>query len=216
MVQKPVRPRVDQEIEALILRMAKENPDWGNDRIVGALANLGHQVSDQTVGNILLRNGIRPAPIRQSRTAWHDFIRSHMDVLVGTDFFSVEVVTLHGLVTYYVLFFIHLETRQVEIAGMTPHPNEVWMKQIARNVTMDEWGFLENCRYLIHDRDTKYCQSFRTVIESGGIKTVQFPARSPNLNAFSERWVRSIKAECLLKLILFGESSLRRGACANI
>ena len=93
---------------------------------------------------------------------------------------------------------------------MTPHPNEVWMKQIARNVTMDEWGFLENCRYLIHDRDTKYCQSFRTVIESGGIKTVRLPARSPNLNAFSERWVRSIKDECLSKLILFGESSLRR------
>ena len=92
---------------------------------------------------------------------------------------------------------------------MTPHPNEVWMKQIARNVTMDEWGFLENCRYLIHDRDTKYCQSFRTVIESGGIKSVRLPARSPNLNAFSERWVRSIKDERLSKLILFGESSLR-------
>ena len=100
----PGRPRVDQEIEALILRMAKENPDWGYDRIVGALANLGHQVSDQTVGNILLRNGIRPAPIRQSRTTWHDFIRSHMDVLVGTDFFSVEVVTLHGLVTSRPIF----------------------------------------------------------------------------------------------------------------
>lgn len=204
------RPRVDPEIEAMILRMAKENPDWGYDRIVGALVNLGYGVSDQTVGNILRRNGIQPAPIRQSRTTWKDFIRSHMDVLAGTDFFSVEVVTLRGLVTYYVLFFIHLETRQVEIAGMTPHPNEVWMNQIARNVTMDEWGFLENCRYLIHDRDTKYCQLFRTVIESGGIKTIKLPARSPNLNAFSERWVRSIKDECLSKLILFGESSLRR------
>lgn len=134
----PGRPRVDQEIEALILRMAKENPDWGYDRMVGALANLDHDVSDQTVGNILRRNGIQPAPIRQSRTTWKDFIRSHMDVLAGTDFFSVEVVTLRGLVTYYVLFFIHLETRQVEIAGMTPHPNEDWMNQIARNVTMDE------------------------------------------------------------------------------
>lgn len=162
----PGRPRVDQEIEALILRMAKDNPDWGYDRIVGALANLGYEVSDQTVGNVLRRNGIRPAPIRQSRTTWKVFIRSHRDVLAGTDFFRVEVVTLRGLVTYYVLFFIHLETRQVEIAGMTPHPNEVWMKQIARNVTMDEWGFLENCRYLIHDRDTKHCQSFRRVIES--------------------------------------------------
>ena len=101
----PGRPRVDQEIEALILRMAKENPDWGYDRIVGALANLGHEVSDQTVGNVLRRNGIGPAPIRQSRTTWKDFIRSHMDVLVGTDFFSVEVVTLRGLVTSRPFFY---------------------------------------------------------------------------------------------------------------
>ena len=95
------------------------------------------------------------------------------------------------------------------VAGMTPHPNEVWMKQIARNLTMDEWGFLKNCRYLIHDRDTKFCQSFCKPIESGDVKTVRLPARSPNLNAFSERWVRSVKDECLSKLILFGESSLR-------
>ena len=94
-----------------------------------------------------------------------------MAVLAGTDFFSVEVLTLHGLVTYYVLFFIHLESRKVEIAGVTQHPNERWMKQIARNVTMDEWGVLGNCRYLIHDRDTKYCQSFRKIIETVDIKT---------------------------------------------
>jgi hypothetical protein len=109
-----------------------------------------------------------------------------------------------------VLFFIHLESRKVEIAGMTPHPNEVWMKQIARNVTMDEWGFLGNFRYLIHDRDTKYCRSFREIIESGDVKPLRLPARSPNLNAFSERWVKSVKNECLSKLILFGETSLRR------
>ncbi len=171
---------------------------------------LGYEISDQTVGNILRRNGIPPAPTRQSTTTWRDFIRSHRGVLVGTDFLSVEVVTLRGLVTYYVLFFIQLETRQVEVAGMTPHPNEIWMKQMARNVAMEEWGFLANSRYLIHDRDTKYCQSFCTMIESGGVKTIKLPARSPNLNAFSERWVRSVKEECLSKLILFGESSLRR------
>jgi hypothetical protein len=133
-----------------------------------------------------------------------------MAVLAGTDFFSVEVLTLRGLVTYYVLFFIHLESRKVEIAGITSHPNERWMKQIARNVTMDEWGFLSNCRYLIHDRDTKYCQSFRNIIESGSVKTLPLPARSPNLNAFAERWVESVKDDCLSKLILFGETSLRR------
>ena len=145
------------------------------------------------------------------------FVRTCLS-LRAADFFSVEVLTLRGLVTYYVLFFIHLESRKVEIAGMTPHPNEVWracpalpgMKQIARNVTMDEWGFLGNCRYLIHDRDTKYYQSFREIIESGDVKPLRLPARSPNLNAYSERWVKSIKDDCLSKLILFGETSLRR------
>jgi hypothetical protein len=206
----PGRPRIDGEIEQLVVRMAKENSDWGYDRIVGAMANLGYTLSDQTVGNILRRHGILPAPARKRTTTWADFIRTHMAVLAGTDFFSVEVLTLRGLVTYYVLFFIHLESRKVEIAGITQHPNERWMKQIARNVTMDEWGFLGNCRYLIHDRDTKYCQSFRNIIESGDVKTLPLPARSPNLNAFSERWVKSVKDDCLSKLILFGETSLRR------
>jgi putative transposase len=206
----PGRPRIDAEIEQWVVRMAKENSDWGYDRIVGAIANLGYRLSDQTVGNILQRHGILPAPERKRTTTWTDFIRAHMSVLAGTDFFSVEVLTLRGLVTYYVLFFIRLESRQVEVAGITQHPNEAWMKQIARNVTMDEWGFLDNCRYLIHDRDTKYCQSYRDIIESGGVKTLPLPARSPNLNAFAERWVKSVKEECLSKLILFGEASLRR------
>jgi putative transposase len=105
---------------------------------------------------------------------------------------------------------IHLEGRKVEVAGITPHPNEQWMKQMARNVTMDEWGFLDNCRYLIHDRDTKYCQSFRGIIESGDVKMLPLPVRSPNLNAFAERWVKSVKDDCLSNLILFGETSLRR------
>ena len=206
----PGRPRIDDEIEQWVVRMAKENSDWGYDRIVGAMANLGYRLSDQTIGNILQRHGIPPAPERKRTTTWTDFIRAHMSVLAGTDFFSVEVLTLLGLVTYYVLFFIRLESRRVEVAGITRHPNEAWMKQIARNVTMDEWGFLDNCRYLIHDRDTKYCQSFRDIIESGDVKTLPLPARSPNLNAVAERWVKSVKEECLSKLILFGEASLRR------
>ena len=206
----PGRPRIDDEIEQWVVRMAKENSDWGYDRIVGAMANLGYRLSDQTVGNILQRHGIPPAPERKRTTMWADFIRVHMAVLAGTDFFSVEVLTLRGLVTYYVLFFIRLESRRVEVAGITQHPNEAWMKQIARNVTMDEWGFLDNCSYLIHDRDTKYCQSFRDIVESGDVRTLPLPARSPNLNAFAERWVKSVKDECLSKLILFGEASLRR------
>jgi transposase InsO family protein len=206
----PGRPRIDDEIEQWVVRMAKENSDWGYDRIVGAMANLGYRLSDQTVGNILQRHGIPPAPERKRTTTWADFVRVHMPVLAGTDFFSVEVLTLRGLVTYYVLFFIRLESRRVEVAGITQHPNEAWMKQIARNVTMDEWGFLDNCSYLIHDRDTKYCQSFRDIVESGDVRTLPLPARSPNLNAFAERWVKSVKDECLSKLILFGEASLRR------
>ncbi len=206
----PGRPRVDGEVEQLVIRMARENPGWGYDRIVGALANLGYELSDQTVGNILRRNGIPPAPQRKQTTTWKDFIRAHMDVLAGTDFFTVEVLTLRGLVTYYVLFFIHLESRRIEVAGITPHPNESWMKQIARNVTMDEWGFLESRRYLIHDRDTKFTDSFRAIVKSSHVEPLKLPAQSPNLNAHAERWVKSVKDECLLKLILFGGASLRR------
>jgi putative transposase len=204
------RPRINEEIERLVVQMAKENPSWGYDRMVGALKNLGHQLSHQTVGNILHRHGISPAPKRKQVVCWKDFIRSHMEVLVGTDFFTVEVLTLQGLVTYYVLFFIHLESRRVSLGAMTPYPDHIWMDQQARNATMEEWGFLRDCRYLLHDRDTKFCASLRELIESGGVETIRLPARSPNLNSFAERWVRSVREECLSKLILFGERSLRR------
>src|SRR5674476_712546 len=113
----PGRPRINREVEELIVRMAEENRSWGYDRIVGALANLGHEVSDQTVGNVLQRHGLPPAPERKHTTTWAAFIRAHLAVLAGTDFFTVEVLTLRGLVTYYVLFFIHLESRKMDIAG---------------------------------------------------------------------------------------------------
>src|ERR1017187_7604116 len=199
------RPRVDEETERLVVRMAKENPTWGYDRIVGALANLGQRLSDQTVGNILRRHEIPPAPKRKHTTTWRDFIRSHKDVLVGTDFFTVEVLTLKGLVTYYVLFFIQLESRRVCLAGITPHPDRQWMEQMGRNVTMQKWGFLANSRYLLHDRDSKFCMSFRQLIEAGRVKTMPLPTRSPNLNAYAERWVRSVKQECLCLANCYGE-----------
>ena len=205
----PGRPTIDQELEALVVRMARENRSWGYDRIVGALANLGHTISDQTVGNILKRHGLPPAPERKTTTTWKEFIRTHMDVLVATDFFTAEVWTLGGLVTYYVLFFIHLGSRKVHIAGMTPHPNEAWMMQVARNVTMEEWGFLTPGQYLIHDRDGKYCPAFQQIIDAAGVKRVPLPPRSPNLNAYAERWVRSVKEEALSRFILFGERALR-------
>jgi Homeodomain-like domain len=138
----PGRPRIAKELEDLIVRMAQDNRSWGYDRIVGALANLGYTVSDQTVGNILKRHSLPPAPERKTTTTWQEFIRTHLDVLVATDFFTAEVWTLGGLVTYCVLFFIHLGSREVHIAGITPHPDECWMAQIARDVTMEAWGFL--------------------------------------------------------------------------
>src|SRR5881397_1905100 len=207
--QAPGRPKIDAELEALVVRMAQEHRSWGYDRIVGALANLGYTVSDQTVGNILKRHGISPAPARRTTTTWKEFIRTHLDLLVATDFFTAEVWTLGGLVTYYVLFFIHLGSRKVQIAGVTPHPNEAWMVQVARNLTMEEWGFLSPGQYLIHDRDGKYCPAFQQIIDDAGITRVPLPPRSPNLHAYAERWVRSVKDEALSRLILFGEAFLR-------
>ncbi len=127
---------------------------------------------------------------------------------MATDFFTAEVWTLGGLVTYYVLFFIHLGSRQVHSAGVTTHPNAAWMVQVARNLTMEGWGFLSPGQYLIHARDTKFCAAFQQIIDDAGIERVVLPPRSPNLNAYAERWVRSVKEECLARLILFGEASL--------
>jgi transposase InsO family protein len=189
--------------------MAQENRSWGYDRIAGALTHLRYSISAQTVGNILKRHGIPPAPERKKTTTWPEFIRTHMDVLVATDFFTAEVWTTVGLATYDVLFFIHLASRKVHVAGMTPHPDEQWMVQVARNVTMEEWGILAPGQYLIHDRDGKYCPAFRHIIDEAGITRVPLPPRSPNLNAYVERWIRSIKEEALSRLILFGERSLR-------
>ena len=207
----PGRPRIAAEVEALIVQMARENSGWGYDRIAGALANLGHEVSDQTVGNVLRRHGIAPAPKRSQTTAWKDFISSHMAVLAGMDFFTAEVLTWRGLATYYVLFVIQLETRRVTLAGITRHPTEEWMEQIARNLTDAEGGALLGQRYVLHDRDTKFCA--RIPIYPAATEEwnhCRLPPSSPDLNAFAERWVRSVKEECLSRLILFGEGSLRR------
>lgn len=206
----PGRPRISREVTELIVQMAKENSGWGYDRIVGALANLGHVVSDQTVGNVLRRHGIAPVPKRSQSMTWRDFIAGHMAVIVGIDFFTVEILTWRGLVTYYVAFFIHLESRLVTIGGITKHPTEEWMLQISRNATDETSGFLKECGYVLHDRDAKFTQSFRQTLTAVGVQPLKLPPRSPNLNAFAERWVRSVKQECLGKLILFSEGSLKR------
>jgi hypothetical protein len=133
-----------------------------------------------------------------------------MAVLAGMDFFTAEVLTWRGPATYYVLFVIQLETRRVTLAGITRHPTEEWMQQAARNLTDAEAGAPQGQRYVLHDCDTKFCDSFRSMLRAGGVESLRLPAHSPNLNAFAERWVRSVKEECLSKLILVGEGSLRR------
>jgi hypothetical protein len=181
----PGRPRVPAEVEALVVRFARENRGWGYDRIVGALANLGHPVSDRTVGNILRRHNIAPAPERSRSTTWKEFIRSHTDVLAGADFFSVEVLTWRGLVTYYVLFFIAVGSRRVYLGGITRHPEAGWMEPVARNASMQDNGYLNGCRYLLHDRDQKFCRQFRETLAAGGVQCLPLPARSPNLKDYA-------------------------------
>ena len=206
----PGRPRTNDEIASLILRMAEENPGWGYTRILGALSNVGFKVGRGTVANVLKEHGIDPAPLRGKRTQWSTFLKAHWKILVASDFFSVEVWRLSGLTTYYVLFFIQLSTRTVKIAGITINPDAVWMIQMGRNMTDEENGMLAGKGKLIIDRDTKYCQDFRQLLESSGTSIIRLPPRSPNLNAYAERFVGSIKAECLNCLIFFGEASLRR------
>jgi putative transposase len=165
----PGRPRVAPEVEALVIRVARENSGWGHDRIVGAPANLGHRLSDQTLGNILGRHDIAPAPNRSQTTTWKEFIRRHMDVLAGTDFFTVEVLTWRGLVTYYVLFFIELESRRAWIGGINRHPDACWMQQVARNATLEDTGYSKGCCYVLHNRHKKFCADFRDTLAAGGV-----------------------------------------------
>ncbi len=194
-------------MEKLIVQLAKENPGWGYDRITGAMANLGPQISDQGVGNILRRHGLGPAQERRRQTAWAQFIRRHKEVRWATDFFTAEVWSATGLVTVYVLFFIQLRTRKLILGGLTPAPHEQWVKQTARNVT-GITGQLTNARYLIHDRDGKFTEGFDQVLRGAGIEAIKLPPHGPNLNAYAERWICSLRSECLDQLILFGQRSL--------
>ena len=210
------RPRTPQVIVDLILQFARENPAWGYDRIKAALDNLGHQISDQTVGNVLKAHGIEPAPDRQRQTTWATFLKAHWDVLAAIDFTTIEVWTKGGLVTYYLLFVMELKTRRVHFAGCTPNPNEAWMTQIARNLTDTEEGFLNEKRYVLMDRDGKFCPKFRKLLKDESAEPLLLPARSPNLNAYIERFMRSLKSESLGRMIFFSEKSLRRAVTAYL
>jgi transposase InsO family protein len=203
------RPRVAAEIEQLVMRMAAENATWGYRRIQGALANLGHRIDAITVRNILHRHHVGPAPQRRKGgMGWAQFLKMHWEVLAATDFFTVEVATWHGLVTYYVLFVIELATRRVEVAGITPHPTAAFMQQCARQLTDPFDGFLLGKRYFLHDRDTKFTLAFDALLKASGVEPIVLPPQSPNLNAHCERFVRSIKEEALAQMVLLGERSL--------
>jgi putative transposase len=202
------RPRKSTELRNQTLRMARENPQWGYDRIAGALQNLGHEVCAQTVGNILRANGVKPAPNRKS--TWRQFLQSHAASLVAMDFFTTEVWTLTGLRTYYTLFAIDLKTRAVEFVGTTTNPDGGFMAQVARNMTGVMEGWLKDKRLLLSDNDKKYTAQFRRILNDAGLRSLKLPSYAPDANAFAERFVRSVKSECLERLILFGEGALRR------
>ena len=207
--RSPGRPRTAGEIEALVVRMAEENRDWGYGRIEGALSNLGHELARSTITQILEQHGLERAPERSRKTTWKEFLSRHWELIVATDFFTVEVWTRRGLQRFIVLFFIDPATRKVEIAGIAQVANGLWMSQIARNLTDAEEGILAGKQYLIHDRDPLFTAEFLTMIVDAGVESVKLPPRSPNLNADAERLIRSIKESCLERMIFFGEESLR-------
>lgn len=208
--QGPGRPAISAVLEQRIVQFALDNPRWGPKRIVGMLNHLGIKVCTQTVVNVLKRHGVRPGPGKSSGMSWNEFIAIHKDLIVATDFFTAEVMTLRGLVTHYVLFFVDLNTRIVKIAGITPHPNKMWMAQIARNLTMEDEFLFAGKKYLIHDGDTKYCEQFRRIFRDAGIKSKKTLPYCPDMNGYAERWIRSIRSECLDHVILLGQRSLKR------
>jgi putative transposase len=214
--KKPGRPAFSQEVRDLVVRFAQENPTWGYDRIQGALANVGHEVSATSVANILKEHGIEPAPQRRRQTTWKTFLKAHWEVLAAVDFTTVEIWSTKGLVTIYLLVVMELALRRVHFAGITTNPDDIWMKQIGRNLTAADDGCLLGKRYLLMDRDSKFSEAFRATLSNAGVTPVRLPPRSPNLNAHLERFWRSLRQECLDRLIFFGEDMLRRAIHAYI
>jgi putative transposase len=197
------------EVEALIVQLAHDNPRLGYKKLVGELRKLGYRVGRSTVRDVLKRHHIQRAPERRrTGSNWRTFLSSHQAQLLATDFFTVETVWLQ---TIYVLFFIELHTRRVHLAGCTSQPTSAWVTQQARQLTWELHDTTQPSKlYLIHDRDTKFTASFDTVFVSEGITIVLMPPQAPNANAFAERWIRSVREECLDHLLIFNERALYR------
>jgi putative transposase len=200
------RPPLAEHLVALILRLARENPRWGYRRIQGELKKLGVLVSATTIRTVLLGNGLRPAPRRASVT-WRVFLRAQASGILATDFFTVQTVRL---TTLYVLFFIELGTRRVRLAGVTRHPDGPWVVQRARELSMERPEGATTPRFLIRDRDSKFTRAFDDVFTADGIQIIKTPIQAPNANAFAERWVRTVREECLDWLLIWGRRHLER------
>jgi putative transposase len=200
------RPRTDKQLEQLVLHLAREN-DWGYERIADELLKLGSTISHETVGNILERHGIPPAPERDPSPSWRHLMTHYKEQLLACDFFTVETLFLQ---TLYVLVFIEIGTRRVHFAGCTAHPNDAWVTQQARQVMWELAAREPGIRFLIRDNDQKFTQAFDTVFRSEGIDVISTPYRAPNANAFAERWIRSAREECLDKLLIINQAYLRR------
>ncbi|HEX5107616.1 MAG TPA: integrase core domain-containing protein [Vicinamibacterales bacterium] len=206
--REPGRPPVMSRIRELTIRMARENNRWGYTRIVGALRHLGHDVARTTVAKMLKSAGLEPAPERP--TSWRTFLKAHAGQIAAADFFTVEVWTARGLVTHYVLVAIDIATRAIEVLGVTPNPDSSFMAQVARNLTDSVDGFLRAKRFLIVDRASIFDQGFRRILNGAGVRLVTTAVAAPNMNAFCERLVRTIKDECVSRMIFFGDGMLRR------
>lgn len=205
----PGRPSKPAEAAALVVQLASDNPGWGYSRLRDVMRSVGCEIGRTTVAAILADHAIGPAPGRRKKTSWKTFLRAHWEILAAMDFFTVEVVTVGGLVRCSVLFVIELSTRKVHIAGISCQPGEAWMRNMARHLTDGFDGFLLGKRYLILDRDPLFTRSFRGILRGSGVKPLRLPARSPNLNAHAERFALSIKSECLDRIVPLGERHLR-------
>jgi putative transposase len=196
------RPPTDRALRELVLRLARENPGWGYQRIAGELLKLGFRISPSTVRRVIASGGLEPAPRRQA-VSWPDFLLRQATSLLACDFFTVETVTLRRL---YVLFFIELGSRRVHLAGCTTNPSGAWVAQQARNLSFS--NLFERIRFLIHDRDSKFTASFDEVFRSEGIRVVQTHVQAPKANAYAERFVRTVRNECLDWLLIIGRRHL--------
>lgn len=202
----PGRPATDASVRALILRLARENPGWGYRRIQGELTRLGIRIAASTVWSILQQSGIEPAPQRSSET-WRGFLRAQASGIIACDFFTVDTVLFRRL---YALVFIELSSRQVHLAGITANPTGEWATQQARNVIETFVERQEPVRFLIHDRDSKLTNAFDEVFGSDGIRTIRTPVRAPRANAFVERWIDTVRRECLDRILVVNRRQLER------